>query len=97
MSVLTEVRFGLLDAGEDLGEESLVFGLLAVLQNHRQVGQGNQAGQAAACSAAREGSGGRLDGFMAELICRLLAPLQQLIVFHLDSTHIFKGSTYILF
>ncbi len=37
-SVLAEVLFGLLDAGEDLVEESLVLGLLAVLQNRSQIG-----------------------------------------------------------
>lgn len=39
MSVLAEVLFGLLDAGEDLVEESLVLGRLAVFQDHYQIGQ----------------------------------------------------------
>lgn len=89
MSVLAEVLFGLLDAGEDLVEESLVLGLLAVLQNHSQIGLSGRARKAAASPAAREGSVGCLDGFMAEPVCRLLAPPQQLVIFHLDNTFIF--------
>lgn len=38
-SVLAEVLFGLLDAGENLVEERLVFGLLAIFQNDCQIGE----------------------------------------------------------
>lgn len=67
-SVPAEVLFGLLDAGEDLVEESLVLGLLAVFQNRGQTRQSSRAGQATAGPAARKGAVGRLDGFMAEAV-----------------------------
>lgn len=82
-SASAEVHFSLLDAGEDLLEESLVLRLLAVFRNHAQVRQSRGAGLPAAWAAA-----GRLDGFVAELVRHLLASLQQLIIFHLDNTHI---------
>lgn len=73
---LAEVYFGLLDTGEDLVEERLVFGLLAlVLQEPRR------AGESAAGPDARSGTVSGLDGFV--LVGGLLAALQQLIVLHL--------------
>lgn len=86
--VLAEVLFGPLDAGEDLSEERLVLGLLAVLQSRRQLRQSHRAGQAAAGAGTRKLSARRLDGFVAELVCGLLAPPQQLLVLHLDETQI---------
>lgn len=90
--VVTQVRFCFLDACEDLVEESLVLGLLAVLQSRREVALCGRAGQAAAGLNARKRAVWRLDGFVAELLRGLLAPLQQLVVFQLQNAQIKKSS-----
>lgn len=87
-TVLAEVLFGLLDAGEDLFEQSFVLRLLAILQHQCQIRQ-SCAGPAAACPIARGGAMRCLDGFMAESVCGLMASLQELVIFHLDNRHIF--------
>lgn len=86
--VVAQVGFCFLDACEDLVEESLVFGLLAVLQSRREVALCSRAGWAATGSHARKRAVWRLDGFVAELLRDLLAPLQQLIVFQLIKAQI---------
>lgn len=87
-SVVAQVLFGLLDASENLLEENFVLGLLDVLQNRQSSRAGPAAGVGA---AARMRTAGRLDGFVGEAVCGLLAPLQELIVFHLDRIHSFVG------
>lgn len=64
--VVAQVRFCFLDAREDLVEESLVLGLLAV--RRRGVAVLGRAGQAAAGSNARKRAVWRLDGFVAQLL-----------------------------
>lgn len=60
---LTEVHFGLLEAGEDLDEERLVLWLLALVLEQR-----SRAGEAAASPDARRGTVSGLDGFVTELV-----------------------------
>lgn len=71
---LAQVYFGLLDAGEDLVEERLVLGLLALILQERRRATGPD---------ARGGTVGGLDGFVTVLVGGLLAALQQLVVLHL--------------
>lgn len=94
-SVLAEVHFGFLDAGEDLIKKSLVLRLRAIFQNCCLVRQCSGAGQAAAGLAVCKGTVRCLDGFMAELVCGLLTPLQQFVIFHLEKAHLIKFA-YIL-
>lgn len=89
MFVLAEVHFRFLDAREDLVEQSLILGLLAVLRHRCKIGLCGRAGQAVAGLNARKRAVWRLDGFVAELVCDLLASAQQLVVFHLENTYIF--------
>lgn len=81
-SVVAEVVPGLLDAVENLLEERFVLGLLAV-NDHRQVG-GCSGGPAPAAAAACGGAVRCRRGSMARPV-RLLAPPQQLIIFHLNN------------
>lgn len=86
---LAQVYFGLLDAGEDLVEERLVLGLLAlILQEPRR------AGESAAGPGARSGTVGGLDGFVAVLVGGLLAALQQLVILHLPDIILIKRKSH---
>lgn len=95
LSVLTKVFFSFLDASEDLLKESFILRLLAIFQDHSQIGRSSWAGQAAASPVAREGAARCLDGFMAGFVWGLLASPQKLIIFHLRNTHTHKGSALI--
>lgn len=82
---LAEVYLGLLDAGEDLVEERLVLGLLALILQERR-----RAGESAAGPDARSGGISGLDGFVTVLVGGLLAALQQLVILHLRDDILIK-------
>lgn len=82
---LAQVYFGPLDAGEDLVEERLVLGLLALVLQERR-----RAGESAAGRDARGGAVSGLDGFVTVLVGGLLAALQQLIILHLRDIILIK-------
>lgn len=82
---LAEVYFGLLDAGEDLVEERLVLGLLALILQERR-----RAGESAAGPDAGSRTVSGLDGFVTVLVGGLLAALQQLIILHLRNINLIK-------
>lgn len=82
---LAQVYFGPLDAGEDLVEERLVLGLLALVLQERR-----RAGESAAGRDARSGAVSGLDGFVTVLVGGLLAALQQLIILHLRDIILIK-------
>lgn len=82
---LAQVYFGLLDAGEDLVEERLVLGLLALILQERR-----RAGESATGPDAGRGGVSGLDGFVTVLVGGLLAALQQLIILHLPDIILIK-------
>lgn len=82
---LAKVYFGLLNAGEDLVEERLVLGLLALILQERRRLSSSPAGP-----DAGGGTVSGLDGFVTVLVGGLLAALQQLIILHLRDIILIK-------